>query len=126
MPTVHVQLFKGRTADQKRAAAAASLAQHCWCALEAVGDPTLPAAGELYAEAQLGDDAIGKLRRRYNECLAAIGAEAQQLLREWPARLAGITAEKYTYQVRDKLVEGDNYRETLSHNRVPNVQFCDF
>jgi len=116
-----VEQGRGINAFVERAAAAASLAQHCWCALEAVGDPTLPAAGEPYAEAQLGDDAIGKLRRRYNECLAAIGAEAQQLLREWPARLAGITAEKYTYQVRDKLVEGDNYRETLSHNRVPKI-----
>jgi methylmalonyl-CoA mutase len=37
-----VEQGRGINAFVERAAAAASLAQHCWCALEAVGDPTLP------------------------------------------------------------------------------------
>ncbi len=102
-------------------AAQASLAQHCYEALRAIDDEALPARLESYAAAQLVNDTLGLLRRRYNESLAALGAEALGLLREWPARLAGITAEKYSYQVRGKAVDGDNYRETLSHNKVPKI-----
>ena len=116
-----VEQGRGINGFVERAAAAANLAHHCWAALEALGDTALPAACEPYPEAQLGDELVGQLRRRYNEALAVIGAEGLQLLREWPARLTSITSEKYTYQVRDKLVEGDNYRETLSHNRVPKI-----
>ncbi len=116
-----VEQGRGINAFVERAAAAANLAQHCWSALEVVADPTLPAPCEAFAEAQLGTDLIGKLRRRYNEALVAIGGEAQQLLKEWPARLDSITADKYSYKVRDKNVEGDNYRVTLSHNRVPKI-----
>jgi methylmalonyl-CoA mutase len=102
-------------------AAKASLAQHCYEALRAIDDEALPAPLEAYSESQLGNDTMGLLRRRYNQALGALGSEALNLLREWPARLQGITAEKYAYQVRGKTVEGDNYRQTLSHNRVPKI-----
>jgi len=102
-------------------AAKASTAQHCYEALRAIDDEALPPALEPYAESQLTSDTMGLLRRRYNQAISALGSEALGLLREWPARLKGITGEKYSYQVRGKAVEGDNYRETLSHNKVPKI-----
>ncbi len=116
-----VEQGRGINRFVESAAAAANLAQHCWHALEALGDTALPAACDPAPEALLGDDTFGLLRRRYNEALTTIGGEGLQLLREWPARLASITSEKYVYKVRDKNVEGDNYRTTLSHNRVPKI-----
>ena len=116
-----VEQGRGINRFVESAAAAANLAQHCWHALEALGDTALPAACDPAPEALLGDDTFGLLRRRYNEALTTMGGEGLQLLREWPARLASITSEKYVYKVRDKNVEGDNYRTTLSHNRVPKI-----
>jgi len=102
-------------------AAIAGKAQHCYEALRAIDDEALPPAFTAYADSQLVNDTLGLLRRRYNEALAALGGEAVELLKAWPARLAGITSEKYCYQVRGKDIEGDNYRETLSHNKVPKI-----
>ena len=101
----------------------ANTAQHCYEALRALGDDQLPTAGDPYPEPVLntGDAAFTKLRQHYNAVLAELGDEALQVLREWSARIASVTQEKYTYQVRDKLVEGDNYRETLSHQKIPKI-----
>jgi methylmalonyl-CoA mutase len=104
-------------------AAHANLAQHCHEALKALGDSGLPAPGDGYPESGIsdGDATLVALRRRYNEALAAAGSEGLAVLKGWDRQIAAITAEKYTYKVRDKLVEGDNYRETLSHQKVPKI-----
>ncbi|HMM75684.1 MAG TPA: methylmalonyl-CoA mutase family protein [Gammaproteobacteria bacterium] len=102
-------------------AAIAAKAQHCYEALRAIDDEALPPAFEAYPDSQLVNDSLGLLRRRYNEALAGLGSEALTLLKEWPARLAGIQREKYVYRVRGRNIEGDNYRETLSHNKVPKI-----
>ncbi len=108
--------------DIEQRAAAANRAQHCFEALRVIEDPAAVKPGEPYAQALCRDDEVqGKLRRSYNAALSALGSEALQALREWDAKIAGITADKYQYKVRDKVVEGDNYRETLSHQRVPKI-----
>ena len=114
---------QGRSINRsiEQLAAIAAKAQHCYEALRAVDDEALPPTFEAYPESQLVNDTLGLLRRRYNEALVTLGSEARGLLREWPARLAGIANEKYTYQVRGRTIEGDNYRETLSHNKVPKI-----
>ena len=43
------------------------------------------------------------------------------MLREWPQRLRSITDEHYVYEVRGKPVEGNNYVESLSHQKVPKI-----
>jgi methylmalonyl-CoA mutase len=48
-------------------------------------------------------------------------ASRSQLLREWPARRKAITSEKYSYEVRGKELTGDNYRESLSHQKIPKI-----
>ncbi|MGR8920438.1 MAG: methylmalonyl-CoA mutase family protein [Gammaproteobacteria bacterium] len=103
---------------------AANRAQHTYEALKELEDEALPEALEPYAQAALtegGDRTLLTLRQRYNAALDDMGAEARQLLLEWPARYEGITAEKYSYEVRGKTITGDNYRESLSHQQIPKI-----
>ena len=50
-----------------------------------------------------------------------MGAEAVGELKAWPARVRSATDETYSYKVRDKLVTGENYTESLSHQRIPKL-----
>ncbi|MGE0486500.1 MAG: methylmalonyl-CoA mutase family protein [Gammaproteobacteria bacterium] len=103
---------------------AANRAQHTWETLKSLDDEVLPGQLDPYAQAALtsGDDrTLLLLRQRYNVALDDLGAEARQLLLEWPDRLQGITDEEYCYQVRGREIRGSNYRETLSHQRVPKI-----
>ncbi len=100
-------------------AAQAAVAQHCYEALRALGDPDLPEPLQPYPSAALSDDA--PLRARYNAALEELGAEALGLLRGWDERIAAITSDTYSYKVRDREVTGDNYRESLSRQRIPKI-----
>ena len=82
-----------------------------------------PAAFEAYAGGH-SDDAdagVAMLRQQYQDALHELSTESLELLRRWPARLEGIRAEKYEYQVRGKTVSGNNYRESLSRNQIPKI-----
>jgi methylmalonyl-CoA mutase len=105
-------------------AAAASKAQHYHESLKDIGDESLPRAFDLYDHALLtvqGDRALITLRQRYNEAVRELSSEAIHLLREWPARFESVTAEYNEYQVRDKVIRVENYRESLSHQKIPKV-----
>ncbi|MCC7126854.1 MAG: methylmalonyl-CoA mutase family protein, partial [Acidobacteria bacterium] len=118
---------RGVQRDIDRQVEAAGQAQACWQALEAVGDSKRPAALAPYDPADLADDAaatepaILRLRRRYQDALTQLSTEAISLLRAWPARLEAVTRPRYTYEVRGKAVEGDNYVESLSHQAIPKI-----
>ncbi len=116
---------RGINARIEREANAAREAQHLYGALKALEDPMLPAALERFESAALTDDSVDlstrTLRQRYNESLGNLSGEALDLLTGWPARRAGVTSEKYEYSVRGKTITGDNYRETLSHLKVPKI-----
>ncbi|WP_448102055.1 methylmalonyl-CoA mutase family protein [Luteibacter jiangsuensis] len=105
-------------------AAAASKAQHYYESLKDIGDESLPRAFDLYDHALLtvhGDRSLITLRQRYNEAVRELSSEAIHLLREWPARFESVTAEFNEYQVRDKVIRVENYRESLSHQKIPKV-----
>ena len=55
-----------------------------------------------------------------------MGAEAVGELKAWPARVRSATDETYSYKVRDKLVTGENYTESLSHQRIPKLAVPKF
>ena len=57
----------------------------------------------------------------YNELEGKLDPDCRKSLQEWPAMVARYKADKYVFQVRDKVIEQDLYRETLSHLRVPRV-----
>ena len=72
------------------------------------------------------DRSILVLRQHYQEALHELSSEALDLLAAWPARLAAVRSDEYRYQVRGKDVTGSNYRETLSHQKIPKIATPNF
>ena len=121
--------------EVERKAELAAVAQHCHEALRALGDPALRPKLEAYPSVEDdGADGSGSgqgagsqagaltgLRARYNAALEDLGAEALGLLRGWDPQIAGITAEQYSYTVRDREITGDNYRRSLSQRLIPKI-----
>jgi methylmalonyl-CoA mutase len=122
----------------------ADRAQSLWDALKELGDDKLPKQLDLYAADALversllrfdGPDGSGAssalqggvdrslltLRQRYNDAIQSLDSEALKLLREWPARLTSIVEPVNEYQVRDKTIRVENYRESLSHQQIPKI-----
>ncbi len=117
---------QGRTINQGilRQAEAASLAQHYWESLGALEDGKRPMAFGRYAVGDLqdeGDLSLMTLRQRYDAAMGELDEDAIQLLREWPARKSGIRTEEYSYQVRGREINGNNFRESLSHLKIPKI-----
>ncbi len=86
----------------------------------------LAASAQHYLEASraLGDDdqpAAARLRQLHELALTELGSEARGLLDGWDARIAAITAETYSYRVRDREVTGENYRRSLSQLPIPKL-----
>jgi methylmalonyl-CoA mutase len=67
------------------------------------------------------DRTLLTLRQRYNDAVQSLDSEALKLLREWPTRLKSITDEITEYRVRDKAIRVENYRESLSHQKIPKI-----
>ncbi|MBX3713165.1 MAG: methylmalonyl-CoA mutase family protein [Lysobacter sp.] len=123
----------------------ADRAQAYWQSLESLGDTALPKMLDLYspdalvgrAQARLPespanangglepalqvDATLLTLRQRYNDAVQSLDSEALKLLREWPARLKSIVDDVNEYQVRDKTIRVENYRESLSHQQIPKI-----
>jgi methylmalonyl-CoA mutase len=86
--------------------------------------PLSPARGlPAVAEGERGviDRSVLLLRQRYNAALAELSHEAIQQLRDWPALYESVTVEFNEYKVRDKVIRVDNYRDSLSHQKIPKV-----
>jgi methylmalonyl-CoA mutase len=98
--------------------------QHLYGALAEVEDPELPGELELFQPESLTADvdrSLLVLRQRYQEALSELSTESIRLLREWPERKAGVRSETYSYTVRGREITGNNYRESLSHQRIPKI-----
>ncbi|MDZ7644219.1 MAG: methylmalonyl-CoA mutase family protein [Woeseiaceae bacterium] len=105
-------------------AALASELQHLHGALAALEDERLPEALAPYEDDALtgdGDRSLLTLRQRYQEKLGELSAEALSLLRQWPERAAAVRADEYSYEVRGREIRGRNYRESLSHQKIPKI-----
>ncbi len=61
------------------------------------------------------------LRQRYNAALKELSHEAIHQLRQWPALYDSVTADVNEYKVRDKVIKVDNYRVSMSHEKIPKV-----
>jgi methylmalonyl-CoA mutase len=102
----------------------ASKAQHYYESLKELGDAVLPKPLDLYPSDALhaeGDRSLTTLRQRYNAALKEISHEAIHQLRKWPALYHSVTAEFNEYKVRDKVIKVNNYRDSLSHQKIPKV-----
>src|SRR5256885_708636 len=98
--------------------------------LKALHEAALPAPLEPFAPAALtdaGSDATRReLRAAYNRSLAEIGAEGVAELKAWPARVRSATDATYSYKVRERMVKGENYTESLSRSAVPKLAVPGF
>ncbi len=103
----------------------ASKAQHYYESLKDLGDAHLPRELARYESLALHEEGADRtlltLRQRYNEALKEISHHAIHLLHEWPARYKSVTDEVNEYKVRDKVIRVENYRESLSHQKIPKV-----
>ena len=96
-------------------------------ALRALRDPQLPGELDRYpANDTAADATLRELRAQYNKALDEMGAEAVGELKAWPARVRSATDETYSYKVRDRIVKGENYTESLAHQRVPKLAVPKF
>jgi methylmalonyl-CoA mutase len=77
-----------------------------------------PRAGEGAGQV---DRSLLTLRQRYQNAVQSLSSEALKLLREWPARLKAATDEVNEYEVRGKTIRIENYRESLSHQKIPKI-----
>ncbi|MGB9429942.1 MAG: methylmalonyl-CoA mutase family protein [Gammaproteobacteria bacterium] len=132
---------QGRTINTSidQQAEAAGRAQHYHEVLRDLDDAKLPKALALYDAEDLSTSvtpavagvrsksdspaefSLIVLRQRYNEAVKELSSDALHLLRKWPERLKSITDEHYTYEVRSKPIEGNNYIESLSHQKIPKI-----
>ncbi len=115
---------RGINAQIETQAEVADRAQSYWQSLHDLGDESLPKALDLFAADALtdgGDKTLLTLRQRYNDAIQSLTSDALKLLRGWPARLKSITDEVNEYQVRDKTIRVENYRESLSHQKIPKI-----
>ncbi|MBD7986927.1 cobalamin B12-binding domain-containing protein [Luteimonas sp. Sa2BVA3] len=111
-------------ASIEKQAEAADRAQSFWQSLKELGDDRLPKALDLFNGEDLtveGDRSLSTLRQRYNDAVQSLTSENLRNLREWPQRLKLITDEVNEYQVRGKTIRVENYRESLSHQKVPKI-----
>lgn len=117
---------QGRSVNQSIVAQAdaASRLQSLHQALTELADPELPprlAAYDKTALADTSDASRAILRQRYQETLQELSSEAIELLKTWPKRKEAARSERYSYTVRGKEVTGSNYRESLSHLKIPKI-----
>ncbi|MBL6751999.1 MAG: methylmalonyl-CoA mutase family protein [Nevskia sp.] len=116
---------RGINTDVERQAEAAERAQSFWTALRELDDPRLPTALDFYGAEDLretgADRSLLTLRQRYQDAVKSLTPEALELLRHWPARLKSITDETGGYEVRGKMIKVENYRESLSHQKIPKI-----
>ena len=62
-------------------------------------------------------DLIGK----YNELESKLDSECKDLLMNWPKLVKRYKADKYQFQVRDKIIEQDLYTESLAKTKIPKI-----
>ena len=79
------------------------------------------AAPAAATEASAPDRSLLTLRQRYNDAIQSLTSENLKLLRDWPQRLKSITDDTTAYEVRGKQIKVENYRESLSHQKVPKI-----
>ena len=93
--------------------------------LKALHDAALPGPLERITHDALNDAASDATRRElraaYNRALEEVGVEGVGELKAWPARVRSATDATYSYKVRDRMVTGENYTESLSHSAVPKL-----
>jgi methylmalonyl-CoA mutase len=112
---------QGRTMNLRvqQQASIAAQAEHLFESIKALG---IKVTEPLQAIAPSENSAaFAPLIEKYNQQIAQLDQESRDAISSWQARMTGVSSETYQYQVRNKTIEGDNYRESLSQNKIPKV-----
>ena len=123
---------QGRTTGERieQQVQAARRAFGLYESLQTLHDAQLPGPLNRYPDEAVSDasaDATKReLRAAYNHALDEVGNDAVGELRAWPARVRGATDQTYSYKVRDRVVTGENYTESLSRQRLPKLAVPKF
>ncbi|MET3654554.1 methylmalonyl-CoA mutase family protein [Dyella japonica] len=116
---------RGINKEIEREAEFASKVQHYYESLKELGDAHLPRELARYESEALHEEGADRtlltLRQRYNAAIKELSHEAIHLLHDWPKRYKSVTDEVNEYKVRDKVIRVENYRESLSHQKIPKV-----
>jgi methylmalonyl-CoA mutase len=116
---------RGINKEIEREAEFASKAQHYYESLRELGDAHLPRELARYESEALHEEGADRtlltLRQRYNAAIKELSHEAIHLLHDWPKRYKSVTDEVNEYKVRDKVICVENYRVSLSHQKIPKV-----
>ncbi|RDI99912.1 methylmalonyl-CoA mutase [Dyella solisilvae] len=116
---------RGINKEIEREAEFASKAQHYYEALKELGDSHLPRELARYESEALHEEGADRslltLRQRYNAAIKELSHEAIHLLHDWPKRYKSVTEAVNEYKVRDKVIRVENYRVSLSHQKIPKV-----
>jgi isobutyryl-CoA mutase len=83
-------------------------------------------AGSSTTDASAPDETLAQIDVLIAQRAAAIDAEAQALLDEWPALKARYAAEEYAVKVREQDVRTNLSDESLSGTRIPKVALPRF
>ncbi len=66
-------------------------------------------------------DYLADLISKYKDLEKKLDAECKEMLKDWEATKRRYKAEKYQFQVRDKIIEQDLYYTSLSGTKIPKV-----
>jgi len=66
-------------------------------------------------------DYLRDLIDRYNKLESQLDPECRRMLEAWPATVERYKAEKYRFEVRDRVIEQDLFTTSLSHLEIPKV-----
>jgi methylmalonyl-CoA mutase len=93
--------------------------------LKKIKDKMLPEPLERYLESQLtqsnSDKTLIKLRATYQDAVNKITDDSKKLIKKWKKKKSAVESEKYSYSVRDRVIEGDNFLTSLSQLKIPKV-----
>ncbi|MBU2864019.1 cobalamin-dependent protein [Reinekea forsetii] len=113
------ELGRSKNEHVKHQAAIAAQAEHLFESLKALGVEVSDPLQTLSTDSL--DSAFKPLVEKYNEQIKALDQESKDAIAGWSEKMTGVSAPTYQYQVRNKTIEGDNYRQSLSQNPVPKV-----
>jgi isobutyryl-CoA mutase len=119
-----LELYRNADLHPEPSVGATSVANGQSVAAEAAPTGAASTGAAPAGAAQAGgvvDRSLLLLRQRYNAALKELSHEAIHQLREWPALYKSVTADVNEYKVRDKVIRVENYRDSLSHQKIPKV-----
>ena len=66
-------------------------------------------------------ETLDALINQHNKVLESLPIDVIKILKQWPEIKASVEAPRYQYEVRGKVIDGDNYRTSLSQLEIPKI-----